>query len=251
MTKALDDMDPEMPKRYKYTYRFLAHVFRSLERKLVKRFRESSKLFIANSNFCKSMYENLGVKVNKVIYPPLHCGLFRPTTFKPQQDYVLTYFGVYGKESRYLIIKRVVDLGVRVKAFGSKPGSIPKHLLKHPNIEFLGRVSDEELIDLYSNALYTLFTFTHEPFGYVPVESMACGTPVLTYNRQGPRESVVDGVTGWLANSDEELVELAFKIWREGYPSWMRSRCRERALEFDVKVIVDKWLGVLKSVEGV
>jgi hypothetical protein len=31
----------------------------------------------------------------------------------------------------------------------------------------------------------------------------------------------------------------------------MRSRCRERALEFDVKVIVDKWLGVLKSVEGV
>jgi len=44
----------------------------------------------------------------------------------------------------------------------------------------------EELIDLYSNALFTLFTFTHELFGYVLVESMACGTSVLTYNRQGP-----------------------------------------------------------------
>jgi glycosyltransferase involved in cell wall biosynthesis len=77
---------------------------------------------------------------------------------------------------------------------------------------------------------------------------MACGTPVLTYNRQGPRESVIDGVTGWLAN-DEELANLALKIWREGYPSWMRSRCRERALEFDVKVIAGKWLGVLKGLE--
>lgn len=106
---------------------------------------------------------------------------------------------------------------MKVKAFGSKAPYIPKCLLKHPNIEFLGRVSDEELIDLYSNVLFTLFTFTHEPFGYVPVESMACGTPVLTYNRQGPRESVIDGTTSWLANSDEELVGLALKMWREGY----------------------------------
>jgi glycosyltransferase involved in cell wall biosynthesis len=52
----------------------------------------------------------------------------------------------------------------------------------------------------------------------VSVESVACGTPVLTYNKQGPRESVVDGVMGWLVNSDEELVSLALKIWREGYP---------------------------------
>jgi glycosyltransferase involved in cell wall biosynthesis len=48
----------------------------------------------------------------------------------------------------------------------------------------LGRVNDEELIDLYSNALYTLFTFAHEPFGYVSVEGMACSIPVLICNRQ-------------------------------------------------------------------
>jgi hypothetical protein len=60
---------------------------------------------------------------------------------------------------------------------------------------------------------------------------------------------VVYGVTGCLVDSDEELVKLALKIWREGYPSWMRSRCRKRALEFDVKVIVDKWLEVLKGLE--
>jgi glycosyltransferase involved in cell wall biosynthesis len=247
MTKALDDMVPEIPRRYRYAYKLSGWALRTLERRLVKRFRRMSKFFIANSSFCRSMYEAWGVKIDEVIPPPLDRRLFRPTTSRPRQDYVLTYFGVYGKESKYSVIKKVADSNVKIKAFGSKPGSIPKPLLKHPNIEFLGRVSDEELVDLYSNALYTLFTFTHEPFGYIPVESMTCGTPVLTYNKQGPSESVVKGVTGWLANSDEELVELAVKIWREGYPSWMKAKCRERALEFDVKIIADKWLKIIKQ----
>ncbi|MFP3288078.1 MAG: glycosyltransferase, partial [Acidilobus sp.] len=113
-----------------------------------------------------------------------------------------------------------------------------------------GRVSDEELVELYSNALFTLFPFTHEPFGYVPVESMACGTPVLTYAAQGPGETVVDGVTGWLAKDEGSLVNVAVRIWNEGYPGSMRARSRERAEQFDVKVIADKWLDVLRKVRG-
>ena len=246
MTRALDDMALEMPRRYKCVYRSIAWLMKALERRMVRRLRRLSKLFIANSKFCSSMYEDWGVKVDDVIYPPLDCELFKPTTAKPSADYVLTYFGVYSKESKFSVVKRIANAGVKIKAFGSKAPYIPKPLLKHPNVEFLGRVSDEELADLYTNALYTLFAFTHEPFGYVPVESMACGTPVLTYNKQGPSESVVNGVTGWLAKDDEELVELAVTYWRNGYPSWMRARCRERALEFDVKVVANRWLEIIE-----
>jgi len=60
-------------------------------------------------------------------------------------------------------------------------------------------------------------------------------------------KTVINGVTGWLADNDKELVKLAVRLWREGYPSWMRSRSRERALEFDVKVIANKWLEVIKQ----
>jgi len=70
---------------------------------------------------------------------------------------------------------------------------------------------------------------------------------VLTYNKQGPSETVDHGVTGWLANSDDELVDLAVRIWREGYPNWMRSRSREKALQFDVKTIADQWIETLKK----
>jgi len=247
MTRALDDIVLEIPRRYRYAYTLFGWVLRMLERRMVKRLRRMSKLFVTNSNFCKSMYEEWEVKVDEVIPPPLDCRLFSPIASRSEQDYVLTYFGVYGKESKYSVIKKLADSNIKIKAFGSKPGSIPKSLLKHPNIEYMGRVSDEELVNLYSNALYTLFTFNHEPFGYIPVESMACGTPVLTYNKQGPRETIINGVTGWLADSDRKLVQIAVRIWKEGYPSWMRSECRERALEFDVKTIADRWLAIIKS----
>jgi glycosyltransferase involved in cell wall biosynthesis len=86
-----------------------------------------------------------------------------------------------------------------------------------------------------------------EPFGYIPVESMACGTPVLTYAWQGPGETVVDGVTGWLAHDDAEIVKLATRLESDGYPNSMRNDCRSHGLNFDVRHIVKEWM---KYIEG-
>jgi glycosyltransferase involved in cell wall biosynthesis len=61
---------------------------------------------------------------------------------------------------------------------------------------------------------------------------------------------VIHGVTGWLAKDEGSLVDMAVRIWREGYPSGMRARSRERAEQFDTKVIADKWLDVLRGVKG-
>ena len=242
MTRALDDMHGDMPARYKYMYRLNAPFLRFLEKNNLHTFARLSDLVVANSEFCASMYEDFGVHVSAVIPPPLECDLFTPTTSEPSQDYALTYFGLYNKETKFPVIKQVADSGVTIKAFGHKAEGIPKYILNHPNVHFLGAVSDEELVNLYSNALFVLFTFVHEPFGYIPVESMACGTPVITYNMQGPSESVIDGTTGWLANSDNELVGLASQIWNEGYPKKMRKDCVQRASLFDVKKISAKWL---------
>ncbi len=242
ITRALDDMLLEMPARYKYSYLLVAPVLRYLEKKTVNDYSHLSDSVIANSKFCASMYNELDVKVEDVIPPPLDRTLFKPTTSEPSQDYVLSYFGVYNKETKFAAIKQVADAGVKIKAFGYKASGIPTCIAKHPNIEFIGSVSNKELANLYSNALYVLFTFSHEPFGYIPIESMACGTPVLTYNRQGPSESVIDGVTGWLVNSDEELVSFASRIWKEGYPQEMRKNCIERSSMFDAKKISEKWI---------
>lgn len=242
-TDFLEATESSFPKHYKLAYKFLKPILGLADNRLIKHMASMSKLVVANSHFCASIYEKRAIRINHVIHPPLNCQVFKPTP-SPSADYILTYFG---KETRFHVIKEIGDLGVKIKAFGSKAPYIPKGLLKHKNVEFLRKVSDKKLADLYSNALFTLFTFTHEPFGYVPVESMACETPVLTYNHQGPCETVVNGATGWLVSNDQEIKLLAVKLWREGYPLNMRKEARKRALLYDVKHVVEKWLQLIEK----
>jgi hypothetical protein len=239
---ALKDMEKELSPSLRMMYDLLRPVINYADVKLVSRMDRRSRLVIANSKFCASMYSGFGVKTDCVIYPPIDCQTFRPSTSTPFSDYVLTYLG---KETKFSILKSVADFGIKIKAFGSKTPFIPEGLLKHPNVEFLGRVSTKELVDLYSNALFTVFPFTHEPFGYVPLESMACGTPVLTYDFQGPSEYVVDAYTGWLVHTDGELLQKSIELWKEEYPLQTRTDCVKVALKFDRRTYIEQWLEIL------
>jgi glycosyltransferase involved in cell wall biosynthesis len=244
MMRALKDISKNMPAHYKYPLKLFTRPLDMLEKHLIQKFRNVSKAFVANSGFCASMYEDLNVAVDKIVYPPLDCSLFEPSTMKPSADYVLTHLGIYGKEGNFEIVKAIADAGVPVKVFG-RTSFVPESLKTHSNLHFLGKVSDRELVELYSNALYTLFAFGHEPFGYIPVESMACGTPILTYDRQGPSETVVHLKTGWQEHSNRQLVYRALDLWKNGYLSRMRTECRNRALMYDTRRIAEKWIDLL------
>ena len=246
-SKALEDISCEFPWYLRLGYRALRSLFKWADGRLIRRMRGSTRLIVANSRFCASMYSEWGIRVDDVVYPPIDLRVFRPSP-NPSMDYVLTYFG---KETAYSVVRDVADGGVKIKAFGSKAQLLAspskRGILGHPNVNFLGRVTSEELVDLYSNALYTLFPFTHEPFGYIPLESMACGVPVLTFAAQGPGEYVVDGYTGWLAKTKEEMVERALEIWREGYPRQMSLNCVKESSRFDERLYVERWMGLLET----
>lgn len=243
ITDTLDGISPDLEGLYKYTYSLLRKPLHYLEKKRFKELTSSAETFIANSNFCAETYRDLGIHVDRVIYPPIDTMCFHPTSSKPSGDYVLAYFG---KETPFHVLKRVADWGVKLKIFGSKMADLS---LKHRNMEVLGKVTEQELVDLYSNALFTIFPFNYEQFGYIPVESMACGTPVLTYRKQGPKETVVHGSTGWLVNNEYELVLLAHKLWRHSYSSQMRLRARKRSLIFDVKNEIHDWLAMIELIQ--
>lgn len=69
-------------------------------------------------------------------------------------------------------------------------------------ITFRTLISDEELVQLYNQAWLTLYAPIMEPFGFVPIESMACGTPVVGVREGGVRETVLDGQTGLLTERE-------------------------------------------------
>ncbi len=243
-TVTLDNMRRQLPILYRMAYQVMSPLFKFFDRNLTRKIADKSICVVANSKYLQLVYRQFGVKVNTVIYPPLDCEKFKPHSRKPSEDFVLTYFG---KETIFDVIGQALDAGLKIKAFGGKLAMVPKKIRRHPNLDFLGRISDAELTDLYSDALFTFYPFTDEPFGYIPIESLACGTPVLTFNKQGPMETILDGETGWLANGNADLLKTAAQVWNNGYPRVLRQKCRSSAMKFDAAVIGRKWEELLAN----
>lgn len=68
----------------------------------------------------------------------------------------------------------------------------------NPRIKFLGRVSDEQLVKYYSNALAFIFTSIYEGFGLPPLEAQTCGCPVLISDI--PPQHEIIGESGMFCN---------------------------------------------------
>jgi len=87
-------------------------------------------------------------------------------------------------------------------------------LLDHPLIEFIGEISDREKNEFLSGALGLLFPIDWpEPFGLVMIESMACATPVIAYDRGSVPEVMVDGITGFIVRNVDQAVEAVKRLW--------------------------------------
>lgn len=77
----------------------------------------------------------------------------------------------------------------------------------------LGEIGFEEKVKLYEEAYALLFpVLWEEPFGLVMIEAMACGTPVIAFNRGSVPEVVADGVTGFIVNTTDEMVAIMPRI---------------------------------------
>ena len=75
-------------------------------------------------------------------------------------------------------------------------------------IIYIGEISSEHKKQWYQHAKATLFPIQWgEPFGLVPVESMACGTPVIAFNRGAVPEIIVNGKTGFVVDSLDAMIE--------------------------------------------
>ena len=74
--------------------------------------------------------------------------------------------------------------------------------LRQVDFQVRHHIGDDALVDLLNRASLLLYTSHLEPFGYAPIEANACGTPVVAVAEGGIRETVVDGVNGFLRDRD-------------------------------------------------
>jgi glycosyltransferase involved in cell wall biosynthesis len=96
---------------------------------------------------------------------------------------------------------------------------------REPGVEYIGQVGREEKNALLRDAVALLFPIRWpEPFGLVGPKALACGTPVLALRRGSVPEIIRDGHTGFIRDTEDQLVEAVEQI-----PTIDRACCRAEA----------------------
>lgn len=157
--------------------------------------------FLTNSAYVKKRIQKYYHRDATIIHPGIEIEKLKSA--KEEKKYYLAVGRITTYKKFDLIVDTFNELESRLKIVGT--GVEEKNLKKraHQNIEFLGRVSDQELSKLYAGAKALIFPQC-EDFGITPIESMAHGTPVIAYREGGALETIKEGITGIFFEKQEK-----------------------------------------------
>ena len=209
-------------------------------------------VLLVNSEFTadtlRTTFPNIRQKIH-VLYPPIDTSQ-KPPSVTPQTVPSIPFFLSL---NRY---ERKKDLALVISAFAESQlknvslviagGYDPrlsenveyltelKDLAQKLNFQvtFMQNVCDDVRITLLAKAVAVVYSPQNEHFGIVPCEAMAVGTPVIAWNNGGPKESVIDGETGYLCDTADEFSDAMKRVVTMGKEKRkkMERKCKERVL---------------------
>jgi glycosyltransferase involved in cell wall biosynthesis len=185
--------------------------------------------FIANSHTVERRIIKYYRRESTIIYPPVETNNFH--TSPTIGDYFITGGRLVPYKRFDLAVHAFNRLRYPLKIFGVGPEYERLKTMARKNIEFLGRVSEEEKAQLLSQAK----AFIHpqlEDAGVTPLEAMASGRPVIAFAGGGAAETIIPGETGtlFLHQTWESLLDATLHF---NQTSWDSARIREHAEQFD------------------
>ena len=208
-----------------------------------RRAADGVNVFMANSHFIADKIRSYYERGADVVHPPVDPAFYPERT--AEGNYILMagrllYYKLFG-----LGIAACRKLGVPLKIVGRGPeeSSLRRTAAGAP-VEFLGKVTDDELRSLYSNAKALVFPQI-EDFGLVAAEAQSCGTPVVAYREGGAADIVTDGTTGVLF-SYQNAEALGDAVRTALNTRFDRRRIADAAKRFSKEKFKKKFMDVLK-----
>ncbi len=210
-------------------------------------------ILVNSETIRKRLLEHTGY-ASQIVYPCVDTDFFSPGLESHNVPYYLSY-------ARLASIKRVDRI---VEAFARMPER--KLVLVHgphdpqreevlarvwecPNIETWESPSDTELRDLIRGAAAVIYIPQAEDFGMTPIESMACGTPVIAAADGGLLETVVEGKTGYFVSDEarvEEIIEAVRRLDPETAAT-MSAACVRRAHDFSYHSFAERMREIVEA----
>lgn len=193
--------------------------------------------FVANSGTVRGRIQKYYRRDSDIVYPPVDTDNFFVS--RDVGDYFLAGGRLVPYKRFDLLIQVFNRLKkMKLKVFGEGPELENLKKMSKGNIEFLGRVSDDEKAKLLSQAR----AFIHpqvEDLGITPIESMASGRPVIAYPVGGVTETVIPGETG-VFFTEQSWNSLLDAVLRFNYENWDSAKIREHVMKYDVAVFKEK-----------
>ncbi|MFA6105482.1 MAG: glycosyltransferase [Patescibacteria group bacterium] len=184
--------------------------------------------FIANSQTVQYRIQKYYRRESDIIHPPVDFKRF--STAKTLGNYFIAGGRLVPYKNFDLLIRTFNRIGRPLKIFGLGPEFDRLKKIAKPNIEFLGRITDEQKADLLAGAL----AFVHpqiEDFGITPLEAMASGRPVIAYASGGATETVIPNETG-IFFSEQSWESLFEAITHFDQNLWDSEKIRDHAAKF-------------------
>jgi glycosyltransferase involved in cell wall biosynthesis len=201
--------------------------------------------YVANSELTRRRIQDFYGRDAAVVHPPVEVNRF--TAAPDPRDYFL----VVGEVTRHKNIEVALGAaelaGARLKIVGDGPDLV-RLRARYPRAEFLGRVSDRHLSELYRGAR-ALIVAAIEEFGITMVEAQAAGRPVIAAADGGALEIVTEGLTGVLVKP-RSVDALAQALRATDWEAFDVTRLRASAERFSVTEFRKRFVNAVVAVVG-
>ncbi|MCK5215600.1 MAG: glycosyltransferase family 4 protein [Candidatus Omnitrophica bacterium] len=245
----LESDQPKSDNPVKKFYLSWCQFFRSLVRihknRIDKQNVNSVDYIVTNSCYTREYIHKVYHKFAHVNYLGVDTKIFKKIPSQ-KKNFVLSVGRIYKVKGHHYTVQALTKIPEDIRptfkivsdCSNEKEISFISDLTKQNNVnlEILQMVGDAKLIQLYNEALMVVYVPVMEPFGFVPLESMACGTPVIGIREAGVRESVVHEYTGLLV--DRDVDELAQAIMRMAQDTSLREKLSRQGMEY----VYEKWI---------
>lgn len=193
-------------------------------------------ILISNAKFIARRIKKYYNRESVVINPPISVNNFRLS--QTHDDYYLMVSRLMRYKRHDIVIEAFNKLGLPLKIIGRGPEFKRLKKMAGPNIEFLGRVEDNDLPGFYAKCKAFVFP-QEEDFGIVAIEAMASGRPLIAFRGGDIVEHMEEGRTGifFEKQTAESVIEALKKFQTLQFdPAYIRSK----SLKFDREIFKEK-----------
>ena len=248
----------------KFTYIDFYH---KMYENLIKKAVYEADVIVNVSNYMRKIFRDTYGRDSIVIPPPLDPKFKSDLNRKKRdKDFLILNVARFTYQKGQLIAIRMfkrlkvkinkLGLGYNVKLIlhGIKGSEHYLNLVMNyakgdKDIKVILHKNDKELVSYYQSATVFWWTIVEpEAFGMPPLEAMACGTPVISFDREPIREIVKDGQTGFVVKNVRDFIERTLILLEnKNLMDYMIKRCLELSSAYSEDSIINKWENLLLS----